>query len=48
MIWNPRMYQNFLTNDCIAELYTKNAVDLGIKLEDDEPKTTAPTFQAPI
>ena len=43
MEWNPRMYQNMLTNDTLAQLYTKNAVELGVKLEDDETKTSAPT-----
>ena len=37
------MYQNMITNKCLAELYTRNAVELGIKLEDDEVKASSPT-----
>ena len=43
MNWSPRMYENMITNKCLAELYTRNAVELGVKLEDDEAKASSPT-----
>ena len=37
------MYENMITNNCLAELYTKNGLELGIKFEDDEAKASSPT-----
>ena len=43
MNWSPRVYENMLTNNTLADLYTQNAEVLGIKLEEDPEKAASPT-----